>query len=116
MKLDIEQVFVKKGSTDSLFNQTQQAKNAKSGIPNSWKEAAVDELNNDKVWKSQLDEMNPAKAKYTRRYSSDSALDAIKEIMGRDAGRLSREEFGVRNFQMLHLKQVIPQIPLIDGQ
>ena len=88
----------KKGSTDSLFNQTQQAKNAKSGIPNSWKEAAVDELNNDKVWKSQLDEMNPAKAKYTRRYSSDSALDAIKEIMGRDAGRLSREEFWGKEF------------------
>ena len=31
--------------------------------------------------KLKLDEMNPAKAKYTRRYSSDSALDAIQEIM-----------------------------------
>ena len=88
----------KKGSTDSLFNQVDQAKNARNGIPDPWKDAAVDELNNDKLYKSQLDEMNPAKAKYTRRYSSDSALDAIKEIMGRDAGRLSRDEFWGKEF------------------
>ena len=88
----------KKGSTDSLFTQTQQAKFAKSGIPDPWFDEGVDQLNNDKLWKAQLDEMNPAKAKYTRRYSSDSALDAIKEIMGRDAGRLSREEFWGKEF------------------
>ena len=88
----------KKGSTDSLFNQVDQARNAKNGIPDPWFDSAVDELNNDKLWKAQLDEMNPAKAKYTRRYSSDSALDAIKEIMGKDAGRLSREEFWGKEF------------------
>jgi len=88
----------KKGSTDSLFNQVDQAKNAKNGIPDPWFDSAVDELNNDKVWKVQLDEMNPAKAKYTRRYSSDSALDAIQEIMGRDAGRLGRDEFWGKEF------------------
>ena len=88
----------KKGSTDSLFTQTQQAKFAKTGIPDPWFDEGVDQLNNDKLWKAQLDEMNPAKAKYTRRYSSDSALDAIKEIMGRDAGRLSREAFWGKEF------------------
>jgi len=88
----------KKGSTDSLFNQTQQAKFAKTGIPDPWFDEGVDQLNNDKLWKAQLDEMNPAKAKYTRRYSSDSALDAIQEIMGRDAGRLSRDDFWGKEF------------------
>jgi hypothetical protein len=88
----------KKGSTDSLFSQTDQAKNAKNGIPDSRFEAGVDELNNDKLYKAQLDELNPTKSKYTRRYSSDSALDSIKEIMGRDAGRLSREEFWGKEF------------------
>jgi len=88
----------KKGSTDSLFNQTEQAKNARNGIPDSRFEAGVDELNNDKIYKVQLDELNPTKSKYTRRYSSDSALDAIQEIMGRDAGRLSRDDFWGKEF------------------
>ena len=88
----------KKGSTDALFSQTDQAKFAKTGIPDPWFDAGVDELNNDKLFKAQLDDMNPSKSKYTRRYSSDSALDAIQEIMGRDAGRLSRDEFWGKEF------------------
>ena len=88
----------KKGSTDALFSQTDQARNAKNGIPDPWYDNAVDELVTDKIYKQQLDELNPAKAKYTRRYSSDSALDAIQEIMGRDAGRLSRDEFWGKEF------------------
>tara|TARA_R100000008_G_scaffold85620_1_gene76039 strand:- start:74 stop:4762 length:4689 start_codon:yes stop_codon:yes gene_type:complete len=82
-----------KGGTDSLFSQVELARAAKSGISPGQLDLFAKDFVEDNILSRQLDELNPLKGKYTRRYSSDSAQQSIQELMGRDAGAMSQDEF-----------------------
>jgi len=84
----------KVGSTDSLFSQVELAKAAKGGVsPNKITSLAKD-LVEDPIWKRQLSDFNPLKKGVTtRQLYSDSAEKSIREILGRDSGRLNPKRF-----------------------
>ena len=80
-----------KGSTDALFNQNQMAKSAKGGITEPWFDNAAEELLTDKTWKQQVNSQDVLKN--TRRIRSETAQIGIQEVMGRDAARLSPDQY-----------------------
>ncbi len=82
------------GSTDSLLSQTDMAKAAKGGIPETKIGQFAKELVEDDNWKKQLKNLNPLKqVNPTRRTASVSAQESIKEVMGRNAGRTNPKQF-----------------------
>ena len=87
-----------KGGTDSLFSQVELARAAKSGISPGQLDLFAKDFVEDNILSKQLDELNPLKGKYTRRYSSDSAQQSIQELMGRDAGAMSPDDFWGKEF------------------
>ena len=77
-----------RGSTNSLFSQTDLAKGAKAGLDENKLTNMVKNLVDDPEYKRQLS------AKSRRGEASDTALDGIKEaILGRNAGETSPAEF-----------------------
>ena len=77
-----------RGSTNSLFSQTDLAKGAKAGLDENKIGKMVEDLVNDPEYKRQLS------AKSRRGDVSDTSLDGIKEaILGRNAGNTSPAEF-----------------------
>ena len=87
-----------KGGTDSLFSQIDLARAAKSGVSPVQLDLFAKEFVEDDILSKQLDELNPLKGKYTRRYSSDSAQQSIQELMGRDAAAMSQDDFWGKKF------------------
>ena len=87
-----------KGGTDSLFSQIGLARAAKSGISPDQLDLFAKDFVEDSILSKQLDELNPLKGKYTRRYSSDSAQQSIQELMGRDAAAMSPDDFWGKEF------------------
>ena len=79
------------GSTNSLFNQVQMARAAKSGIDEKQLDLFAKDLVDDIEYKGQVTSRDP---KGTRGVASDTSLDGIKEaVLGRDAGNTSPREF-----------------------
>jgi len=85
------QVGIEGGTVDELFTNVERADFGKNGIPDFWFEKNLDEFWNNPVFADELSKLNPLQRKLGN--WSRGTLESIKEVMGRDAGRLSPEEF-----------------------
>jgi hypothetical protein len=79
------------GTTDEIFTNVQRAEFSKSGIPDFWKAEKLDEFWNNPTFVDEISKLNPLQRRLGN--WSRGTLESIKELMGRDAGRLSPEEF-----------------------
>ena len=78
------------GSTNSLFSQVDMARAGKAGIPDKQLDLFTKELFDDVDYSKQVRSRDP---KATRGIASDTSLEGIKEVMGRDAARTSPADF-----------------------
>ncbi len=78
------------GSTNSLFSQVDMARAGKAGIPDKQLDLFTKELFDDVDYSKQVRSRDP---KARRGIASDTSLEGIQEVMGRDAARSSPAEF-----------------------
>ena len=85
------QIGIEGGTVDEIFTPIERADFEKNGIPDFWFDDKLDEFWNNPVFADELSKMNPLQRRFGN--WSRGTLESIKEVMGRDAGRLSPEEF-----------------------
>ena len=85
------QIGIEGGTVDEIFTNVERADFGKNGIPDPWFTNKTDEFWNDPTFADELSKLNPLQRKLGE--WSKGTLESIKEIMGRDAGSLSPEEF-----------------------
>jgi hypothetical protein len=96
------QIGIEGGTLDELFTPIEKADFAKNGIPDPWFLKQTDELVNNADFAADLKNLNPLNR--TLGNIADDQLKNIQEVLGRDAGSLSPEEFWGKAFTDMSIK------------
>ena len=90
------------GITDDVFSAVERAEFSKSGIPDPWNKEAADAYWKNVDVQGRLNELNPLQRNLKN--LSESSLQSIQEILGRDFSSLAPENFWPKEFLEMKFK------------